>query len=94
MTEGLFGIILFLAFIIGGSIWAHRKISRIWLAALLTAAGASLLLQFIGYAHLGYLDPFYEIAFVSSLFWGLLGSLIIGHIMHKQGKAAVSKNAT
>lgn len=94
MTNELLGIILFLAFIVGGSILAHRKIYRIWLAALLTAVGASLLLQIIGYAHLGYLDPFYEIAFVNSLFWGLLASFFIGYIMHKQGKAAVSKNAT
>lgn len=84
MTEGLIGIFLFAALIIGGSIFFHRKISRIWIASALTAIGASLLLQVISYIYLGYLDSFYMIAFVASLFWGLLGSLIIGHIMHKQ----------
>jgi hypothetical protein len=50
---------------------------RTWLTGLLAALGASLLFQVYVRIELGFLDPFFMIAFVSGFFIALAASLLL-----------------
>lgn len=94
MDEGTIGIFILAALIIGFSVLCHWKIHYFWGATVLATLSATLLFQVIAYIHLGYLDPFFQIAFVVSVFWALVGALIIGYLMRRNRKQSEASNDT
>lgn len=73
----LLGLLIFFASLLGFSLVLARKTKRRLVSAIVATLAASLLVQAISYAHLGYLDPFYQIAFVTSIVIGFPISLLI-----------------
>ena len=57
---------------------SHKKIKNYFLASLLAAIISSTLYQLIGFIILGYLDPFYIIAFAGGFVIAFLIALLIG----------------
>ena len=73
----LLGLLIFFASLVGCSLLLARKTKRRMISAIVATLAASLLVQVISYAHLGYLDPFYQIAFVTSVVIGFPISLLV-----------------
>ena len=73
----LLGLLIFFASLVGCSLLLARKTKRRTISAIVATLAASLLVQVISYAHLGYLDPFYQIAFVTSVVIGFPISLLV-----------------
>ena len=73
----LLGVVVYLASLVGCSLLLARKIKRRVISAIVATLAASLLVQAISYAHLGYFDPFYQIAFVTSVVIGFPMSLLV-----------------
>lgn len=73
----LVGLVIFFASLLGFSVVLARKTKHRLIAAIVATLAASLLVQGISYAHLGYFDPFYQIAFITSLVVGFPISLLI-----------------
>lgn len=71
------GVAIFLASLVGGSILLARKTKRRVISAIVATLAASLLVQAISYFQLGYLDPFYQIAFATSIVIGFPISLLV-----------------
>lgn len=91
MSEGTVGLLVLAVLVIGNSVVAHRLIKNFWLASLLAAFDAAVLLQVAAFVYAGSLDPFFIIAFVVSLVIGLLGAFAIGFLMRRLGYAAQSQ---
>jgi multisubunit Na+/H+ antiporter MnhC subunit len=73
----LLGLLIFFASLVGFSMVLARKTKRRVTSAIVATLAASLLIQAIAYAHLGYFDPFYQIAFVTSVVIGFPMSLLV-----------------
>jgi hypothetical protein len=71
------GVSIFLASLVGGSVVLARKTKRRVISATVATLAAALLVQVISYLHLGYLDPFYQIAFATSVVIGFPISLLV-----------------
>jgi len=71
------GVGIFLASLVGGSVILARKTERRVISAIVATLAASLLVQVISYLQLGYLDPFYQIAFATSVVIGFPISLLV-----------------
>lgn len=76
----LVGLLVFFASLLGFSVVLARKTKRRLISAIIATLAASLLVQAISYAHLGYFDPFYQIAFVTSIVVGFPISLVIAFL--------------
>ena len=79
----ILGLIYFFSALIGCSIFFTLKSGRRVVSALLATIAAALSVQAISYAHLGYFDPFYEIAFVVSLLIGLPVALFSAYLTQR-----------
>ena len=77
----LVGLILFFGFIVAFSVILVRTTRRRLISATLASLCASILIQIISYIHLGYIEPFYQIAFVTSLIVGFPISFLISSIL-------------
>ena len=73
----LLGLLIFFASLVGFSIVLARKTKRRVTSAIVATLAASLLVQAISYAHVGYFEPFYQIAFVTSVVIGFPMSLLV-----------------
>jgi hypothetical protein len=73
---GLVGLLIFFVVLVGLSIALARRTKRRLVSAIVATLSAALLVQAISYAHLGYLEPFYQIAFVTSIAIGIPVSLV------------------
>jgi hypothetical protein len=78
MEQGQIGIIVFITMALLSAILFHYIMNGFWISSILSALVASLLFQVVGYFVLGYLDPFFIIAFVISLAVSFTISLIVG----------------
>ena len=78
MEQGQIGIIIFVIIALLSAIFFHYKLDSFWISSVLAAVVASLLFQAVGYFVLGYLDPFFMIAFTISLAVSLTISVIVG----------------
>lgn len=73
----LLGLLIFFTSLVGCSLLLVRKTKRRVISAIVATLAASLLVQAISYAHLGYFDSFYQIAFVTSVVIGFPMSLLV-----------------
>jgi hypothetical protein len=64
------------------AIICHRLIRPFWLAVGLAGPLASFLYQVLGYIELGYLDPFFMIAFATVTVYAWFGAALVGGAMH------------
>jgi len=66
VEKDTFGIIVFLGLSVVAALVAHVFIRRYFLASILGAIVATILFQVFAYLDLGYLDPFWQIAVMTS----------------------------
>jgi hypothetical protein len=78
IDEGSIGLIILCTISALIAIGFHYKFKKPIVAAILSTVSASIAFQVIAYMHLGYLDPFFVIAFGISLGITLLISLLVG----------------
>ena len=78
MNESLQGIIIFISIAIVSAILWHTFLKRISIAIFLSAITAAVAFQVCNYILLGYLDPFFIIALVTTFAIAFIISLIIG----------------
>lgn len=78
MEKEQISIIVFLILTLGTAILFHYKNKKVLVSSLLTAIVVSILFQIIEYFILGYLDPFFLIAFASTLAISFIISLFVG----------------
>lgn len=74
------GLFIFLGSLAGVSIFLARKTKRWVLSAIIATLAASILVQAISYAHLGYFDPFFQIAFITSIVIGFPIALLLAYL--------------
>ena len=74
----LISIIVFLLLTLISSIFFHYKIKNIFISSILAALVTSIIFQVFGFLVLGYLDPFFLIAFIASLLISFLVAMLIG----------------
>jgi len=67
MEKEQISIIIFIALTVVVALPFHYKIERFLFASMLAALVASVLYQMVGYFVIGYLDPFFIIAFATTL---------------------------
>ena len=78
IDQGSIGIIILCGISILTAIGFHYKLKKPIVATLLSSFFASIAFQVMAYMHLGYLDPFFIIAFCFSLGITFLNSLLVG----------------
>ncbi len=78
MENEYIGIIVFAILSLISALSFHYKLRKFFLSSILAAFSASLLFQIIGFFVLGYLDPFFLIAFVSTLLISFFVSMLVG----------------
>ena len=83
----LVGLLIFFASLVGFSLVLAKKTKRRVVSAIVATLAAALIVQAVSYAHLGYFEPFYQIAFVSSVMIGFPLSLLLAFLALR-GKAS------
>ena len=78
IEEGSVGIIILCGISILLAIGFHYKLKSPIVATILSTFSASIAFQVIAYIHIGYLDPFFIIAFILSSGITFLISLLVG----------------
>jgi hypothetical protein len=76
----LVGLLIFFASLVGFSLVLAKKTKRRVVSAIVATLAAALIVQAVSYAHLGYFEPFYQIAFVSSVMIGFPLSLLLAFL--------------
>ena len=74
------GLVIFFGSLLLVSFVLARKTKRRVISAVLATVFASVLVQAISYAHLGYLDAFFQIAFVTCIVIGFPISLVVVYL--------------
>ena len=77
MNESLQGIVIFIAIAIASAIIWHTYLKRISIAILGSAITSAVFFQVCNYIKLGYLDPFFIIALLTTFIMAFLIALII-----------------
>lgn len=75
------GVLIFFASLLIFSVLLAKKTRRRTVSAFGAALLASLVIQLVSYLHLGYLQPFYQIAFVTSLIIGFPIALMVAYLV-------------
>lgn len=91
MSEGAAGLLVFLAICVICSIAAHFLVRTFWLATVLTPIAAVPLFQLAAYLHIGFLDPFWPVAVVTTSFVSLVASVVIGAVIRKVRRVSLSQ---
>lgn len=78
MSEGAIGLLVFAAICVACSIAAHMLVRTFWIASALSVVTAVPLFQFAAYLHIGFLDPFWPIAVVTTGVVSLAATVAIG----------------
>lgn len=81
MDDGFVGILVFGSLALAVALVCHRRIGSFWVAVLVSGPVAALLFQLVAALHVGYVDPFFLIAFVTTtaIGWGV--SWILGLVL-------------
>jgi multisubunit Na+/H+ antiporter MnhC subunit len=74
------GLLIFFGALLVVSVVLARKTKRRLTSAIVATFIAAVLVQAISYAHVGYFDPFYQIAFVTSIVIGFPISLLVVYV--------------
>ena len=78
MENQFIGIIVFALLSIASAIFFHFKFQKLLMASFLSALTASFVFQMIGFFVVGYLDPFFFIAFMSTFIISFVFSILVG----------------
>ena len=78
MEKEQINIIILLIMTLGVAILFHYKIERFLFSSILAALVVSVLFQIVGFFVIGYLDPFFLIAFASTLALSFIISILVG----------------
>lgn len=81
MNEQNLGIFIFAGIVMGVSIFFQFFFKRIFISSVLAALCSSIIFLFVNYLHIGYLDPFFKIAFFINLVVGFFISIIVQYVM-------------
>jgi hypothetical protein len=81
--QALIGLLVFWSALAGLSIMLTVKTERVAVSATLATIFAALLPQIISLVHLGYFEPFYEIAFLFSILMGLPVAFVIAGLTRR-----------
>jgi glucan phosphoethanolaminetransferase (alkaline phosphatase superfamily) len=82
MDEGVLGITVFVAICITFSLLAHWKLKTFWVAMCSSVLLSVVAFQIANYLHIGYLDPLYIVAMVTSGLLALAISSAIGILFY------------
>jgi uncharacterized membrane protein YfcA len=94
MEKKYISIIVFASVSLISACYFHYKIKNYLVSSVLAALAASLLFQIIGFFVLGYLDPFFLIAFVNTLLISFIVSILVGIPFLYYRKKANTNNRT
>lgn len=90
MDDGTLGIIIFVAISVLFSLISHWKLKTFWVATCSSATLSVVVFQIANYIHVGYLDPFFIVALVTSSFLALAISSAIGVLFKCTGGKSVN----
>jgi len=82
MSAGTMGILILVAIAVVVSLICHAFLRRFWPATNLAATAAAMLFLVASYIELGYLDPFFPIAFVFGWVYAWFVAMIVGIPFH------------
>ena len=82
----MIGLSIFLVVCISVSLVSCRLASNYFLACLISASFSSIIFQILNYLFLGYLDPFFIIAFTIGTFYALIVSVLVGFFVWRRRK--------
>lgn len=81
MNEQNLGIFIFVGIVVGVSIFFQFFLKRIFISSVLAALCSSIIFLIVNYLHIGYLDPFFKIAFFVTLVIGFFISIILQFVI-------------
>ena len=81
MDNNFLEIALFVIIVIVFSIFFHFTVRKKILSSIFASLCAAITFQFVNYLYIGYLDPFFKIAFLVTLVVALLISVILEFII-------------
>ena len=91
MTEGVFGIVVLCSVAAISAIGWHLLVRSFLLAIVLSTASAVIVFQALAYIHMGYLDPFFPIAVITSSALCLFVSVVVGLVVRSCHKKSGGK---
>jgi hypothetical protein len=83
VDEGTVGILVFAALAVSVSFVWHRHIRSFGAAVLVSGPVAAILFQVVAALHIGYVDPFFVIALLTTTMIGWLVSCIVGYTLRR-----------
>jgi hypothetical protein len=83
VSESAVGLIVLGAICFACSITAHLLVPSFWLAVVVTMVASVSLFQFAAYLHIGFLDPFWPIAVVTTSVFSFMASVGIGAVVRR-----------
>jgi len=83
MNEGQLGLYIFSFICIASAMTSHWRIQSYWLATIVSTVVSAILFQVIAYIDLGYLDPFFIMAMITSSAAAFTISAFIGAFFTK-----------
>jgi len=92
MEKQFTSIIVFGLLSIFSALCFHSKFRNLLMSSILSALTASILFQVIGFFVLGYLDPFFGIAFLNTLIISFIISILVGVPFAYRRKKAKTNN--
>ncbi len=90
MDEGTIGLIIFFATAVASALLWHRFVASYLAAIAASTVTAVVAFQVMAYIHLGYLDPFYLIAVVTTTIFAAIVSLLVGLPFRSKRRTHVS----
>jgi hypothetical protein len=81
MDESTLGMVVFVGITVATATICHVKIKNYWVATILATLVSVILFQIVAYIELGYLDPFFLIAIVTSSAAALIISILVGALV-------------
>jgi membrane protein DedA with SNARE-associated domain len=74
------------------SVFSHMRLKKFLLACLIASFSTTILFQVLGFIVLGYLDPFFIIATITTFTIALCISLFVGSIFYFKRRAIIKEN--
>lgn len=76
------------------SIIVHNLVKRIIIASVLASLGSGILFLLVDFLHVGYIDPFFPIAFINTMILAFPFALTVGMVMgwRRNRKATVARD--
>jgi hypothetical protein len=91
VSEGAVGLVVLGVICCACSITAHLLVRSFWLAVVVTVVAAVSLFQLAAYLHIGFLDPFWPIALVTTSVISFMASVGIGVVVRRMRQVRASQ---